>query len=122
MFSFTPTKGKVCLNQGMPEEIRNRLKKDPSYLEVLRAYQDADFSPSNRRFWCFPQYKRRQRGNNMSKTHDESISTISERSSATSGGNAGNENDLERSITPSRGTESVIDSETIEDYLKFPDP
>jgi hypothetical protein len=58
----------------------------------------------------------------MSKTHDESISTISERSSATSGGNAGNENDLERSITPSRGTESVIDSETIEDYLKFPDP
>lgn len=40
-------------------------------------------------------------------------------SSATSGGlNA----DLERSITPNRGTESVIDSESIEDYLKFPDP
>jgi hypothetical protein len=38
LFSFTPSKGKVCLNQGMPEEIRNRLKKDPGYLEVLRAY------------------------------------------------------------------------------------
>jgi hypothetical protein len=38
LFSFTPSKGKVCLNQGMPEEIRNRLKKDPSYLEVLRGY------------------------------------------------------------------------------------
>lgn len=38
LFSFTPNKGKVCLNQGMPEEIRNRLKKDPGYLEVLRAY------------------------------------------------------------------------------------
>jgi hypothetical protein len=39
-------------------------------------------------------------------------------SSATSGGLG----DLERSITPNRGTESAIDQETIEDYLKFPDP
>jgi hypothetical protein len=30
--------------------------------------------------------------------------------------------DLERSVTPNRGTENHIDSETIEDYLKFPDP
>jgi hypothetical protein len=57
---------------------------------------------------------------NCSKAHDESISTISEISSATSG--AGATQDLERSITPNRGNESVIDCETIEDYLKFPDP
>jgi hypothetical protein len=105
----------------MPEEVRNRLKKDPSYLEVLRAYQDADFNGSNRRYWCFPQYRKKsRRGINMSKTHDESISTISEMSSATSG--AGEVPDLERSITPNRGTESTIESESIEDYLKFPDP
>ena len=30
--------------------------------------------------------------------------------------------DLERSVTPNRGTGTVVDSETIEDYLKFPDP
>lgn len=30
--------------------------------------------------------------------------------------------DLERSLTPNRGTETAVDSETIEDYLKFPDP
>lgn len=30
--------------------------------------------------------------------------------------------DLERSITPNRGNESAIDCETMEDYLKFPDP
>ena len=41
-------------------------------------------------------------------------------SSATSGGTG--TNDLERSVTPNRGTESAIDGETIEDYLKFPDP
>jgi hypothetical protein len=57
---------------------------------------------------------------NCSKAHDESISTISEISSATSG--AGVTQDLERSITPNRGNESIIDCETIEDYLKFPDP
>ena len=57
---------------------------------------------------------------NCSKAHDESISTISELSSATSG--AGTTQDLERSITPNRGNESVIDCETIEDYLRFPDP
>ena len=57
---------------------------------------------------------------NTSKAHEESFSTISEMSSATSG--AGPSNDLERSITPNRGNESVIDCETIEDYLKFPDP
>lgn len=57
---------------------------------------------------------------NHSKAHDESISTITEMSSATSG--AGAEQDLERSITPNRGNESVIDCECVEDYLKFPDP
>jgi hypothetical protein len=41
-------------------------------------------------------------------------------SSATSG--AEEVPDLERSITPNRGTESAIESESIEDYLKFPDP
>jgi len=25
LFSFSPAHGKVCLNQGMPEEIRNKL-------------------------------------------------------------------------------------------------
>lgn len=30
--------------------------------------------------------------------------------------------DLERSITPSRGTENQIDTETMDDYLRFPDP
>lgn len=29
---------------------------------------------------------------------------------------------MERSVTPNRGTETTIDSETIEDYLRFPDP
>jgi hypothetical protein len=41
-------------------------------------------------------------------------------SSASSG--AGEPADLERSITPNRGTESTIESESMEDYLKFPDP
>ena len=40
-------------------------------------------------------------------------------SSATSGVT---ENDLERSVTPNRGTESLIENERIEDYIKFPDP
>ena len=30
--------------------------------------------------------------------------------------------DLERSVTPNRGTEHQIENERIEDYLKFPDP
>jgi hypothetical protein len=46
---------------------------------------------------------------------EESMGTISERSSGTS-------KDLERSVTPNRGTEALIDQETVEDYLKFPDP
>jgi hypothetical protein len=30
--------------------------------------------------------------------------------------------DLDRSVTPNRGTEVSVENETIEDYLKFPDP
>ena len=79
----------------MPEAIKKKLSADPSYLEILRAYQDKDFSHSNRRYWCFPQFK---------EDHMEILQ------------------DLERSVTPNRGTELTIDNESIDDYMKFPDP
>jgi hypothetical protein len=70
MFSFTPSanSGKVCINQGMPEDIKQRLKQDASLLQVLKDYQDREFSPSNRRYWCFPKYK----PNLLKQTHKSS--------------------------------------------------
>lgn len=41
----------------MPADIRDKLKADPSYLEVLRAYQDSEYHPTERRYWCFPKYR-----------------------------------------------------------------
>lgn len=80
----------------MPEKIRQRLAEDPKYLEVLRQYQDRDYSPNDRRYWCFPQFS------------DEDKTT--------------NQRDLERSVTPNRGSVLQIENETIDDYLNFPDP
>jgi hypothetical protein len=65
---------------------------------VLRNYQDREFSGSNRRYWCFPHFK-------------EEIDEGDEQ-----------DHDLERSVTPNRTSEVMIDNETIEDYVKFPDP
>lgn len=58
MFSFDPMNGKVCLNQSMPDQIRRKLAQDPTYLEVLRDYQDRDFSKADHRFWSFPSYSK----------------------------------------------------------------
>lgn len=65
------------------------LAKDPSYLEVIKSYQDQDFGNTGNRFWSFPPYEK---------------------------------GELERSVSPNRGTASSIDDETLEDYSKFPDP
>jgi hypothetical protein len=75
MFSFSPSHGKVCLNQQLPEEIKNRLKRDPSYLEILKMHQDAEFNPMNHRYWCFPQYKVNPVSSiiNHSKVHNDTI-------------------------------------------------
>lgn len=119
MFSFSPSHGKVCLNQQMPEDIRNRLSKDPAFLEVLRTYQDTDFGPVGHRYWCFPQFKYSNPLSsfiNHSKLHNDTIQTTSERSHQSS------PRELERSLTPNKGNEINIETETIEDYLRFPDP
>ena len=98
LFAFSTVNGKVSLNQRMPEEILQKLASDPSYLEVLKSYQDKEFCPHHRRYWCFPEYKSENRNDTSNQ-------------------------DLQRSVTPKRGTESVIDNETIEDYIRsFPDP
>jgi len=83
----------------MPEEIRNRLKKDPRYLEVLRSYQDQDFgSSSTRRYWCFPRYKSGSYSQNNSKVINES-SILSNNTTV----NASRIEDIERSVSPTKG-------------------
>jgi hypothetical protein len=98
LFSFSPMGGKVCLNKSFPEHIRNKIASKPQYIEVLRNYQDRDYSGANRRYWCFPHFREE----------------LEEGESLTM--------DLERSVTPNRGSEIAIDNETIEDYVRFPDP
>jgi len=56
MFQFDPLNGKVCLNSRMPATIRERLQRDPGFIEVLRKNQDAEPINQKRRFWCFPEF------------------------------------------------------------------
>lgn len=51
--------------------------------------------------------------------HNESIHTTSEKSPNLS---TSSPRELDRSITPNRGSQNTIENETIEDYLRFPDP
>ncbi|CDW78739.1 UNKNOWN [Stylonychia lemnae] len=96
LFAFSPANGKVCLNHILPEPIKQRLQNDITYLEKIRNYKDDKINPYLRRYWSFPSFK------------DDNDS--------------GKSVDLERSMTPSREQTNSVNIETLEEYLRFPDP
>ena len=56
---------------------------------------------------------------NQSRLHNESIQTTSEISPNIS---TSSPREIDCSVSPNKGSQNAIEHETIEDYLRFPDP
>ena len=116
LFDLDCTYGRVSINQSLPIIIKQKLADEPDFLFSLHSQGFVPGEHSKqpqfhlKRYWSFPEFTEIQTAVlNQQRQHGER-----NRSSIHSS--------IDRSVTPSRSKEARINSETMLEYVNFPDP